>query len=330
MRRARDHSRLGRLSGALVPGELGRRRAAARRRRMRRSAIVLVALAACAGAAAVAIAGPGLDSGSARPAPARHTAVRHLPLATLHRDYPAPPHHLRRPPAHANSPMSGVDRLLAASGYLRAGGQAKREIALTFDDGPSPYTPLILKVLERTHTPATFFTVGRSLSAFGQFVAQEVRAGCVVGDHTETHAFLSLYGAAFQRAQIANEAAAVVRAGAPLPRLFRPPYGAFNHTTLSILRSLGMAMVLWSVDTEDYRRPGVARIVSAAISGARPGAVILMHDGGGDRSQTAAALPAIVAALRKRGYELVTVPQLLIDDPPPAHQPPPQPLSGLG
>jgi hypothetical protein len=78
-----------------------------------------------------------------------------------------------------------------------------------------------------------------------------------------------------------------------------------------------MLMVLWSVDTADYTRPGVARIVYTAVSGAHPGAIILMHDGGGPRAQTIAAVPKIVRALRRHHYRLVTVPRLLLDDPPP-------------
>lgn len=91
-----------------------------------------------------------------------------------------------------------------------------------------------------------------------------------------------------------------------------------------------MLVVLWTVDTGDYARPGVPRIVYTAVSGARPGAIILMHDGGGNRSETVAALPRIIAAIRRHGYRLVTISQLLADDPPPRHQPAPQPLSGLG
>jgi peptidoglycan/xylan/chitin deacetylase (PgdA/CDA1 family) len=89
-----------------------------------------------------------------------------------------------------------------------------------------------------------------------------------------------------------------------------------------------MLMVLWSVDTEDYRQPGEQAIIDAAVQGAHPGAVILMHDAGGNRSQTVAALPAIIAKIRKRGFKLVTVPQLVLDDPPPRGQPLPRDLSG--
>jgi peptidoglycan/xylan/chitin deacetylase (PgdA/CDA1 family) len=81
-----------------------------------------------------------------------------------------------------------------------------------------------------------------------------------------------------------------------------------------------MLMVLWSVDSQDYRLPGVEAIVERVLAGARPGAIVLLHDGGGDRSQTLAAVPVIVRELRRRGFTLVTVPKLLLDDPPPRRQ----------
>lgn len=88
-------------------------------------------------------------------------------------------------------------------------------------------------------------------------------------------------------------------------------------------------MVLWSVNPEDYFRPGVAQIVGRVMRGARPGAIVLMHDGGGDRSQTVAALPTIIRRLRARGLTPVSIPQLLQDDLPPHHQPPPPTLAGV-
>jgi peptidoglycan/xylan/chitin deacetylase (PgdA/CDA1 family) len=110
--------------------------------------------------------------------------------------------------------------------------------------------------------------------------------------------------------------------------LWRPPYGSYNPTTLAIARHLHMLMVLWTVDTQDYLRPGVAVIVHRALAAARPGAIILLHDAGGNRSQTIAALPLIVRALRKRGYQLVTIPQLILDDPPTTPQVLPAHMAG--
>jgi peptidoglycan/xylan/chitin deacetylase (PgdA/CDA1 family) len=228
----------------------------------------------------------------------------------------------------ATTEAHAVNHVLRFASYARLLTPRRRELALTFDDGPSPYTPQILRILIRMHAAATFFTIGRSVGIYPQFVAEEARDGFDVGDHTESHPPLAVLGEFAQNEQIAEAAAAIHRAGAPYPRLMRPPYGSFDATTLAILHARRMLMVLWSVDTSDYIRPGVERIVHTAVSGAAPGAIILMHDGGGNRSETVAALPRIITLLRKRGYRMVTLGQLIRDDPPPKNQPPPQPLSG--
>jgi peptidoglycan/xylan/chitin deacetylase (PgdA/CDA1 family) len=131
-----------------------------------------------------------------------------------------------------------------------------------------------------------------------------------------------------QHEELFEQMARIELLGGKRPVLFRPPYGSFNAVTLAQLRELHLLMVLWSVDTGDYLEPGVEAIVQRALAGAQPGAIILMHDGGGNRSETIAALPAIIKGLRERGLEPVTVPQLMLDDPPPAGQPLPPGLSG--
>lgn len=230
----------------------------------------------------------------------------------------------------AASLQLAVDRVLGYTSYVRLAGNRRREVALTFDDGPGPYTPRILTVLERMDAPATFFVIGRWARAYPKLIARETRDGFEIGDHTETHPPMAALSPALQQSEVVDAATAIVTAGAPYPRLWRPPYGSFNSATLQILHQLRMLMVLWSADTSDYLRPGVKRIVYVAVSGAQPGAIILMHDGGGNRAETAAALPRIILLLRQRGYQLVTVSQLLADDPPPTGQPPPRSLSGLG
>ncbi len=221
-----------------------------------------------------------------------------------------------------------VNNVLAYTPLIHVGSARAREVALTFDDGPSIYTPRILHVLAQGHVPATFFVIGREAKAYPQFVRAEAQAGDEVGDHTETHPPMSSLPSGEQHAQIVDAANAIRAAGAPTPHLWRPPYGLYNSTTISILRSLRMLIVMWTVDTSDYARPGVSKIEYTALSGARPGAIILMHDGGGDRSETVAALPKIIAALHRRGFKLVTVPQLLADDPPPHNQTSGPPLTG--
>ncbi len=103
------------------------------------------------------------------------------------------------------------------------------------------------------------------------------------------------------------------RSGAPAANLFRPPFGLYDEATLKLLRRQGMLAVLWTVETDDYELPGPEAIEQRVLEAVHPGAIVLMHDGGGDRSESVAALPGIVQTLRDRGYELVTVPQLVLD-----------------
>lgn len=221
-----------------------------------------------------------------------------------------------------------VNSVLSYTPFVRAGATRSRDVALTFDDGPGPYTPGVLDVLEREHAPATFFVIGAELRYFSASTAREIRGGFAIGDHTETHPMLAHLSAHDQHEELFEQAARIELLGGHRPRLFRPPYGSFDTTTFHLLHQMHMLMVLWSADTDDYQRPGVEVIVQRALEGAKPGAIILMHDAGGDRSQTIAALPQVIRRIRARGLHLVTVPQLLAADPPPAGQPLPQNLSG--
>jgi peptidoglycan/xylan/chitin deacetylase (PgdA/CDA1 family) len=163
---------------------------------------------------------------------------------------------------------------------------------------------------------------------FGASTVRELRDGDVVGDHTETHPEMARLSPQRQDDQLLDQIARIELLGGQRPTLFRPPYGSFDATTMRELHSLHLLMVLWSVDTGDYLRPGSAQIVRRALAGAHPGAIVLLHDAGGDRSETIAALPSIIGKLRARGFHLVTVPQLLADDPPAPGQPLPASLSG--
>jgi peptidoglycan/xylan/chitin deacetylase (PgdA/CDA1 family) len=231
-------------------------------------------------------------------------------------------------PGDAAGTADATDRVLASTSYISVGGGRRREIALTFDDGPGPYTPQILDILRRMHAPATFFWIGRWVPRDRDVAAAEVRGGYPIGNHTQEHPPLGRLALDGQRREIAQGSGAVESLGLPRPRLFRPPYGSFDATTLNLLAQQRMLMVLWTVDTRDVSSPGADRIIYLAVSGARPGAIILMHDGGGNRRQTVTALPKIIRLLRKRRYRLVTIPQMLRDDPPRAGQPPPHSLAG--
>ncbi len=231
-------------------------------------------------------------------------------------------------PEPENDKQAAVASVLAYTPFIKEGTARKPEVALTFDDGPGPYTPAVLSVLEHYGVHATFFIIGRMLQYFGESARREVRDGDVLGDHTETHPAMAQLSAHDQFEQLFEQGARVELQGAPRPDLFRPPYGSFNRTTIGQLHRLKQLMVLWSVDTDDYEQPGVAAIVQTALAGAHPGAIILMHDAGGTRTETVEALPIIIRALRGKGLKPVTVPQLLADDPPAPGQPLPGSLAG--
>jgi peptidoglycan/xylan/chitin deacetylase (PgdA/CDA1 family) len=199
---------------------------------------------------------------------------------------------------------------------------------LTFDDGPGPYTPGVLEVLERFHVHATFFAIGEMERYFAVTTVRELRDGDVVGDHTETHPEMARLTPRQQHDQLLDQIARIELLGGPRPILFRPPYGSYDATTMRELRAMHLLMVLWSVDAGDYLRPGAGQIVRRVLAGARPGAIILLHDAGGDRSETIGALPSIISKLRARGFRLVTVPRLLAEDPPAPGQPLPASLGG--
>jgi peptidoglycan/xylan/chitin deacetylase (PgdA/CDA1 family) len=216
----------------------------------------------------------------------------------------------------------GIDHVLGYTQLANSGGSSKGQVALTFDDGPGPYTRRVMNVLLRNDAPGTFFEVGFTVPEFHTATAALIKHGFPIGDHTNNHVRLAGLPKNEQRDQILQQAEQMGRYGAPFPRLFRPPDEAYDSNTLAALRELKMLMVLWTVDTDDWTRPGTDAIVRSALTGAHPGAIVLLHDGGGDRSQTVAALPRIIKGLRKRRFQLVTVPQLMTDDPPPAGPPP--------
>ena len=212
---------------------------------------------------------------------------------------------------------AAIDRALELTPFVRMAGRQRKLVALTFDDGPGPFTDRLLDALVRLHVPATFFVVGYQLPEFGPQLQREVDLGMTVGDHTADHPNLAQLSRADQRSQIDDDASEIRSFGAPLPRLFRPPYGSYNQVTHDLLARRSMLSVLWSVDSEDYTQPGTEAVVANVLDAVQPGSIVLMHDGGGDRTQTLAAVPRIVQALRRQGYRFVTVPRLLLENPPP-------------
>jgi peptidoglycan/xylan/chitin deacetylase (PgdA/CDA1 family) len=202
-----------------------------------------------------------------------------------------------------------LDGCTASGPSQRFGGPAAgRRIALTFDDGPSVYTPQVLAVLNRYGAHATFFEIGRQVGPLAAAARAVIRSGDVIGDHTWSHPDLD---AANASAQLRSAREVIHRVTGFRPCLMRPPYGVAPPDVVGIARSLGLLTIQWDVDPADWSRPGAAAIARRVLSAAHPGSIVVMHDGGGDRSETVAALRTIVPELAARGYHLVTVPQLL-------------------
>ena len=180
-------------------------------------------------------------------------------------------------------------------------------IYLTFDDGPHPtYTPQVLEVLARYDAIATFFVLGASVTSYPELAARIVEAGHDAENHTFDHASLDRVDRATFIAEVEDTDQAIEEATGglvdPTTSCLRPPYGAVDDQTNVLAAELGKDVILWDVDPQDWRRPGTAKIASHLIDNAHPGAVLLMHDGGGPRSQTVEALDVVLRELSTRGY----------------------------
>jgi peptidoglycan-N-acetylglucosamine deacetylase len=222
---------------------------------------------------------------------------------------------------HKNANAEAENAAAALSGGLLAkippglavarAGSGQRDIALTFDDGPSTYTPQILALLERAHQHATFFVTGYGATAYPDYLRRIAADGDAFGDHTVTHTQLLREDPAKQRWELASTAARVEAATGVRPTVFRPPYGSSTTAINTLARQLHLLPVIWTIDTRDWSLPGVPAIVETALRGLAPGDIILMHDGGGPRSETVQALSQILPVLARRHLTSVTVPQLL-------------------
>jgi cellulose synthase/poly-beta-1,6-N-acetylglucosamine synthase-like glycosyltransferase/peptidoglycan/xylan/chitin deacetylase (PgdA/CDA1 family) len=209
--------------------------------------------------------------------------------------------------------------LIDARGTVRTAQVPTKVIALTFDDGPNAdWTPQILKILREHRIHATFFVVGTQAISNPALIRQIVSDGNEIGIHTLTHADLTKLPAWWQRLEI-NDAQLVVAGITGIKTaLLRPPYSSENNAvdnrmwnTIHTAAQSGYLTVLTTVDSEDWQRPGVAHIVANSTPQGTSGEILLMHDSGGDRSETVAALPQVIAALERRGFAFETVSQAM-------------------
>jgi peptidoglycan/xylan/chitin deacetylase (PgdA/CDA1 family) len=197
----------------------------------------------------------------------------------------------------------------AGPAFVTNGSRSRHVVALTFDDGPSAYTSAVLDVLAREQIHATFFLVGQEVGGRAALVRRMLAEGNIVGDHTWNHPDLS-GGGAFAAGQITSTANAIERAAGFRPCLFRAPYGAVSGALIGLARGLGFTTVQWDVDPRDWSLPGSSAIASNVLGHVQNGSIVLMHDGGGSRAQTLAALPTVIHALKARGYGFVTIAQM--------------------
>lgn len=192
-------------------------------------------------------------------------------------------------------------------------GTQLKPIALTFDDGPWPTTTSqILDVLKKNDVKATFFIVGRQVQMHPQLLQQVVAAGHALGNHTWSHQY-DHYSESAAARELDDTAALVYKTTGVKTSLFRPPAGILNNGLVAYAHKKKYAVVMWSVDSKDWRYRGTTAegLLESVLKDARPGGIVLLHDGGGDRSATLEALPKLITELKKRGYTLVTVPELL-------------------
>jgi peptidoglycan/xylan/chitin deacetylase (PgdA/CDA1 family)/negative regulator of sigma E activity len=199
----------------------------------------------------------------------------------------------------------------SSDGMLWRGNPRRREIALTFDDGPSPLaTPLLLAVLHRYRAHATFFVIGEHARAYPYLLREMASQGDEIGDHTFHHPNMVTVGDAVARSEIAAGAAVIDRAAGRPAAWFRPPGGDYTVDVASDARGEGLGMAMWTANSGDWTLPPARVLITRVLARAQPGAIVLMHNG---TLNTVQALPAIIVELRRRGYALVTVSQLARD-----------------
>jgi peptidoglycan-N-acetylglucosamine deacetylase len=235
--------------------------------------------------------GPSGRAG-ARPAPP--------PVRPVAKRKPASARHDETRPHHDRGPGAGEQPVA----YINDGHNA---IALTIDDGPSPvYTPQILRLLRQYGITASFSMIGVNVLAYPGVAREVADAGHMIVNHTQTHHNLAFMRPAGVADEMAYATDAIHRATGRFPDMFRAPYGAWSPTVLRLCGAAGMTPLGWSVDPRDWERPGVTAIIRNILGHTRTGSIILEHDGGGNRSETVAALSVVLPRLLDAGYHFRT------------------------
>jgi peptidoglycan/xylan/chitin deacetylase (PgdA/CDA1 family) len=207
---------------------------------------------------------------------------------------------------------AAVARVAALGVPIYEAGRQGKYVALTFDDGPGPYTSKVLDELRKYRFRATWFVNGKNLARWGDTVRREAREGAV-GDHTWSHPYLPDLPVGRQISEVSRSAAAVARITGTDITLFRPPYGSTTRELGAWMQRRGMLSVLWSTDSRDSLGARREEILRLSKQGVRPGAIILLHE---NRGQTFWAVNRLLPWIKKQGYTAVTVTELLALNPP--------------
>ena len=282
------------------------------------AAVLVLALSGCGSAhagaapvhrAAAAPSGPAAqaDDGATQPEPAPSPSDPPSPSSPGRAAKPAGP----QVPTGSGSPSPGTSGG-TGSGHGPFGsltGTGSSGLALTFDDGPSGYTNQVLDLLAQYHVKATFCLIGQQVAAYAEQVRRIVAEGHTLCNHTWTHD-LNLRNRPTEQIrselQRTTDAIHAIVPDAPI-RYFREPGGNWGPSTVNMATSLGMTCLHWNADPQDWRRPGAQAIINYVLRTASPGGIILMHDGGGDRSGTVLALRTILPNLVSR-FTLIPMP----------------------
>ncbi len=290
-----------------------RRRKVMIRRTIALVVVVVLAVSGTLGAVRMArsdTAPPGSATTSATTEPVDPTPSRPAPKPT------SPPKEPKPEVPDTAATDAAVKRYIALGlPIYRAGGSGKY-VALTFDDGPNLMSDETVEKLETYGFRATFFLCGKNVASREAIIRRETRVAAL-GNHSWSHPDLVRLPLSEARSQIRDTQAAVAKASGQPVRLFRPPYGSRNQAIDREVMKAGMLTVLWDVDTRDSLGASWEEILATLKQGTKPGAIILMHENHG---QTQKAINRYLPWLKRQGYEVVTVPELLALDPPPVAQ----------
>lgn len=198
------------------------------------------------------------------------------------------------------------------SPILWIGPEDRAAVAVTFDDGPhAMYTPQVLDVLAKYNAKATFFCLGEQAERNKEIVARAVREGHEIANHTMTHPQAPKVSAEQLQQEVGENNKLLEEITGQKVQFFRPPYGYFNADYFKACQERNLTVVLWTIVPKDWEQPPAEVIAQRVISEIQPGSIVLLHDGGGSRTQTVKALEIILQELDKRNLKAVTLSQLL-------------------